>query len=452
MAGLTVTLLIPSSGCQAPERDRPGEQRLDAGLALPRPSTTVLRDALERFVEFAESRVADAAERIERETTDREVRRAALIWKLELLPDMQADLQDKEPLEMLLDSWALWVRLSQYLQAGEGQDLFGPQQPLAVAATAGILQAVEALAREHLPAKEQEAIVRRINVYAREHPIRGVFAHESVADFAQVEEGRNTIQRLLGAPLRAMGRVGEGLDPTLSLSRSVDRLTELMSDYPALVRWQAQLLLLEVERLGSVQTTVSSAQTLSQASDRLAGVAEDLPERLREETERLFADVDERQPELQKTLTELRATVQTVNEALTQAQETSAAVQSVLGELRGLRGPPATTRPGAQPASAPATSFDIKEYTRTAETLKAATTELRALVADIRGFLDDGTLDRRGADARALTNDLLDQTDSRLRHVIDHAFWRAVQFALLLLVVGGVYRIIGARFSRVAKK
>lgn len=442
-------LVAHIAGCRFAEHREPPPEPDGPEIKLSASVRQSLEDDLDDVLEFAEQAIVRITHQIESETDDRAIRRAALSWKLDLLADMQQEANTKEPLRALVDTWALAVRVAEYVQAGAGRDLFGKWQPQARAVAADVLREFERLGRAYLPAKSQPQIVRQIHAYARQHPIRGLFDHEAVRDFGEADEGRSLIQRLLAAPMRAVGTVGGGLDPTARLARAVDRFTELMQDYPALVRWQLQLALLDVDQMPSVTNVVTSLRQAAEAASAFNQTAAALPQRLRTESQQLLEDFDARQPELRHTLNEARDTIAAANDTLKQAQpvaesirttttelvragqawsETAAAVEATLDQLHKLK-PPREAEAGDAP------QFDIKDYTRTAEALRAATVELRALLSDLDRFAESPALDRTATRAHTIAGNVLTETDTRLRSVIDHAFWRALQLALLVVVV-----------------
>ena len=467
-------------------QDPEGTQRPQ--LQLVETSEMALADELRDFVEFAERRIVDVTSRIEDATADREVRRAALLWKLEVLAEMQTDLADKAPAQMLVDTWALWVRIAEYLRRGAGQNIFGRWQSDAVSAAGEILTAIEAVGRRHLSPERHAQLVRQIDAYAREHPIQGIFEHEMVKDFAEADEGRNLIQQWLGAPFRAVGQVGKGLDPTARLAQSVDRMTELLRDYPAMVRWQAQLLALDLERLTAVETVVASVQRFAETAAELQATAAGLPEQTRGELETLLETVDARQGALQQTVAETRDAIAAADAALARAdgvaerverisaaaveageawRRTAEAAQATVAAVQGLTGrgkagatggaanEGAAARPrgmaapsggdaGAASAEAPPGGFDIAAYTETAATLEAATVELRLLLADLEAFLTSETLAAGEQKTRAVADEVLAEAEGRLVGVVDHLFWRALQLVVIAVaVVGGVQVVVG---------
>ncbi len=456
------SILLLAGGCNLIDRRDCPPTAVTTDVTLEATKKGMLERDLWDVLEFAESRITQAANRVEAGTDDPAIRRAALAWKLELLVDAKHDLAAKDPLEMLVDLWALWVRVVRYLQQGEGQDLFGEFQPEAIAAASEILERIKQLARDYLPPEKHTAILRQVNTYARGHPMENVFEHETVPDFCKEESGHSAIRQLFGLPMKAVSTVGAELDPTTRLARAVDRFTALMSDYPAVVRWQLQLALLDIERLPTVERTLASVQQAADAASQFNETIAQLPERLRAESEQLLARADEGQAEVRGTLEEARRTVAAADEALARADEvtgrvretateltrtgeawaeTAGAVKETLQEIQAFgERRSASTRPSAaQREQAP---FDIRDYTKTATELRDATSELRRLLTDLDDFAaEDGPVARSTRRAEALTTDVLAQTELRLRDVVDHAFWRALQLALIVLVMAIVYRV-----------
>lgn len=427
-------------------------EQTSEGVRLSAADNRTLERELWQFIRFAEAAVSQTADRIEAEAEDPVIRRAALEWQLKLLVDMQRDLTEKEPLPMLLDLWALWVRVDDYLREGEGAELFGQWQSQAQETAGTVVREIRAVARRHIPADKQSEIVAKINAYAREHPIRAVFRHETARDFNQAEEGRSVLQRIFAAPFKAVGSVREGLDPTTRLARSVDRFTELMSDYPAIVRWQTQLLVLDLEQLEAVASVIRSLDEVAGAASRFSRAAESLPERMRQEAEALLADLDERQPELrstlataQETLAQAETVTQRVRETTSELtcagdawRETAVAVRAAVEQMQQF-GTGTNESDDASLTTQPA-DFDIREYTRTAEAIRTATAELRQLLDDLEQFAEGDSLRRSAAQADLLAGAVLENAEGRFAGVIDHTFWRAVQLVFVIAVVVSVVR------------
>jgi len=432
-------------------------------------AAAALREDLVQFIEHSEGDVMATANEIEAATQETEVRKAALLWKVNLIQRANEALIEREPIALLFDSWAFCAQQVEYLQQGDGRELFKDQQSLAVAAAARMRTGIEAIAREHVPADKLPDMIRKIESHARANPIRGVFAGDSVKSFSASDDGESLLTKIIGSPWRAFQAGQDALDPTTRLSESIDRFTLIMEDYPSLVRWQAQLLLLSTLDAPAIQSTVRGIESVSESSVRLATVAEELPTRVREEMQIALDDFVAYQPEIRKTLEDTRATVDGINEALERAASVGATIERSLAEVSRAGEVWETTaeavtvtikqlqqfqRPKNEGKSAPSApeaeesstrNFDINDYTRTAEATAITTEEIRALLAEFRLFFDGDALDKHVSRVDALTAAVIGQTAARADGVVDHITWRAVQICVLIFVLAIIYRLVVSR-------
>ena len=232
-----LVLLVPvlcQSSCRAPGRNANGSLVQDTTLQY-RVPIEELRSDLLAYARYFQSQVELASQEIEAGTDDRDTRKAVLRWKLQMAADVHEADTPLELIEVLLDTWALSLRITKYFTEGEGKALFGAEQPKAVATATRLQHRIESIAREHLPEDEYASASQRIEEYARENPFGGVFSEEIVEEG---KEPRGGFASWLSAPFRAVGKVGESLDPTSRLADSVDRFALFLQDYPAQVRVQ----------------------------------------------------------------------------------------------------------------------------------------------------------------------------------------------------------------------
>ncbi len=468
--------LTVQGGCKTPEPARDSPLVHTQGFL--QQDGEVLQGELAQFMEFAESEITSAADRIEAHSENRAVRRAALLWKIEIVPEFRETHDAEDPRALLVDNWALCVRMSRYLKHGDGKALFGGQQATAVDAARRVQERIESVAREHLPEQSLSTLRPQIETYAREHPIRGVFVHEEAEELS---DRRSVWSVVAGAPFWAAGKLRKALDPTQRLSLAVDRFIDLMEDYPSLVRWETQLLLLQIEESSATRSTLESLGKVSDSSVRLATTAEHLPQNLGEEARTLLDGIEAQQPELRETLREAQQTLILMNEVLAKAENVSATVErsireaSTSGEVwqrtvaevaqtlkQVQQGGRPDDRPGAEPplpaegpavgdrvAGAQSTSkpFDIDEYRLAMEAMTATAQELRGLLIETRAFLDGETPGEDQSPLGAVSAEVLGQTGDAAREIVDHATWRAAQILAALFVLGVVYCVVVQRYS-----
>lgn len=475
--GILIVSLAVHTGCASPKHPAAGTTLPEVRALRGAQVGDDLQEDLSQFLDFSESEISATTDQIEAGTQDVAVRKAALSWKVEFMKASAKRSSQKKSMALLVDAWAYCIRQTKYLQSGEGKNLFQDQQPSAVKTAIRIQDAAETVAHKYVAADDLPHVIGGLESYARDNPIRGVFVVEVSESFSAGREGKSLLGKILNAPL-ALTRGGrEALDPTSSLAQAVDRITELMADYPAMVRWQAQLLWLELERSPSFETTMKGIDSLSRNSDRLAATAESLPQQVREELRLALDDIDARQPELRKTLEQARETVDAANAALARAETVSAtversvegvtkageawrttaeAVSEVARQLGQFRKPGAADQSAASDATGPAAggagsaddtnkAFDITEYTQTAEALTKSTVELRDLLSEVRSFLAGDTLEQDLSRVVPLTKAALAQTITETRGIVDHLTWRAVQLCGLVFLLAIIYRFLAGR-------
>ncbi len=135
--GILVVLLAMHTGCASPNRQArrtalPEVRALQSGRV-----ENELKEELLQFVDYAESEIGAVADQIEAGTQDVEVKKAALLWKVEFTQATTKRSMQKKSMALLMDAWAALIRQTKYLQSGEGKNLFGDQQ------SSGIKAAVE---------------------------------------------------------------------------------------------------------------------------------------------------------------------------------------------------------------------------------------------------------------------------------------------------------------------
>lgn len=89
-----------------------------------------------------------SADEIISQSSDNEIKKQALLWKIYAIPAMIRSISINDPFAAGVDSWILSVQMLQYFEDGYGKDLFGEYQDIAITASKLIVSDVENLARE----------------------------------------------------------------------------------------------------------------------------------------------------------------------------------------------------------------------------------------------------------------------------------------------------------------
>ncbi len=438
-----------------------------------------LREKLDRFEDSFEANVRGAAEAMVQADGSRRIKRLALIWQMRLMPMLRNAMDQDNPLGGFLDTWTLCVRMRQYLAEGEGKNLFGPNQRIAVTAAQACEAEIEQVGALILSPQMFDRARERVHAMAKDFPLRGEFSGTEVRTSQQASEEDVVLRGVLElplAPFRWLGGVDATAQSIKEFTAVAARLTDVVQGLAADARLQIQLLLFDTEDLESVQSTVASLQKVSDSSERLAAVSEKLPGEIRRELTAMFDDIDARQPELRKTLGETRLLAEQLDpsgKSVAVAGEawasTARAIQDMVASFRQPRNgndarkaeptrrvesrQVTTSSSGATALDAvddgtlpPA--YDINDYRRTAEALTETAKELQKLTADIKEISTSDAISARLEELSTQVQGLFTESTSKANAVTDHAAWRGLQLILVAFALALVYRLITVRWGR----
>ncbi len=224
--------------------------------------------------------IEQAADSIRDATTDPDVRRNALLWKISAVPLVQEAALRADPVIAAADLYALTIQLSDYLTTGGGSHSFGAQQPIAVAAAAVAERTALALVQGNLKSghlsEQSAAYVRN---WAAEHPMSGPALRRA---------------SILSSDWKALGISDNSLTATVgsidrTLSNLTYRLSYLNETLAAQARWNAELAGGEAMRAPWVDSLVGAGTSTLRSVGMLA---DDLPALIAREREALMRDID----------------------------------------------------------------------------------------------------------------------------------------------------------------
>jgi hypothetical protein len=182
------------------------------------------------------------AEEIAAQTSDPVVRHNALVWKVNAIPAIQVAMYQPDPLVSYVEGWTLLVQMRQYFETGDGKDLFGDQQYLAIEALDDgerrIREGVEAL-REELGNANLEQFVYR---WADQNPLtndRFLRRSPTVAVAELLADGKEGGLSTLGS--------------MVEMAENAQQMALVLASYaPKQVMWQSELMIEDVLDTASV--------------------------------------------------------------------------------------------------------------------------------------------------------------------------------------------------------
>lgn len=230
---------------------------------LPRNDLNARLMTRELITVFAD-RVQLAAARIAVESTDPQVRVAALRWQLGAIGECRAAGMRQDPREALVDLWGLSLQQREFLTTGPGADLFGAGQGIAVEAAERFVDDVEKIARATMSPELLATMAAAASEYARRFPVSSLDFH------------REPILPLWFEAAGPEGRVATvGTSPEV-VQDVADRLRLLGEGIPATLAWRTELAL--VERQEEIEDLHALLTQLDRGLENISRLAETSPE------------------------------------------------------------------------------------------------------------------------------------------------------------------------------
>ncbi len=291
---MIVTIMLTLNGCFS----APKETALmkEAGVKVSIVEYKIrLREFGYRFAGIVEL----SADEIISKTSDDEIKKQALSWKIYAIPAMIRSIAINDPLAAGIDAWILSVQMLQYFKDGYGKDLFGKYQDIAITASKLITSDIENLAREIKGADDISKGQKIAEDWANENPIKNdkflrVSALDEVADIIGSEEYN------LGGTVE-------------SISISVDELKNqvtLYTDYlPKQIKWQIEYALMKCLAILPWRSMMQNFNTITQSTNRITKVVEDTPFLVEELQQSSLDNINYQRLSTLKALTEERIAV-----------------------------------------------------------------------------------------------------------------------------------------------
>ncbi len=378
-----------------------------------------LREALLQYASRFESTVIATADTVSAGTKDPVVQRRALRWKLGMTPAITEAAFQPEPEAAYVALLTLAISLNEYLTTGTGTEAFGEQQKLAADASAELVEAALEVGKRFLSEKELARVNGEVQAIVKAQPIRGEFVAEKVQSLVTASATSpifDWVTAIPMSPFRALQGVDAGAQAIHEFNETATQMARTVSAMPRLIRWNLQLLALDVAQQGSIEASLESFQSLARSAETLSQTAGSLPQTLQD----LLAEAE-------RSGRNLEPLAQSLERSATAVAEAGQAWGGLVAEL---------SKPPADPTK-PSRPFDIREWQQTAAQVSSAATELRGLLESA------GTL--AGSDAMAgplaeLTA-RVEQVETGSRALVDLAAWRVLQLLLAFFGLLFVYRI-----------
>jgi len=352
-------LLVPFSSCSLLKKVSFKSQTPSDGI-----DSAKLSASLRLVLDNAFAEVVGTASSIAANTTDRKIRENTLLWKIRAISSFQNISLESDPRAAFLTVWASAVQLRKYLTVGQGKDIFGPQQYLAIQTAEKIESDIVELGRQFFSQKWIDEASDDVDVIADSFTSRDPYA---AMDISAISDKKNDILRILSAPLGGLQGVADTPQAINRFTTSTQIFSKIIQDLPERSRWQLELLMLELESLPTVETMVQQMGELQKSIRQISDTAKTLPAETRAEIEKLLVSLEHAQPALQSTLTEFSSAISSAKGALVQADVTVLNIRKTVESLDSV----------------------VQQFAQAAQSWEKTASEVRAALADLNTPFDE---------------------------------------------------------------
>jgi len=270
-ASIALLIIVAGAGCKvtAPQQTIENTVHPSEDVAV---TDQQIRIRMRALVEPLSGAVIESADRIMSGTTNRAVRRAALVWKIEAVPALREALFRPNPFVATMDTWVLTLQMREYFASGPGREAIGDAAPIAVDTCRALSAEVERVAASMLLSGDASDVREFAEKWATEHPIRHSIASRE-STLSRVTE--REIQEAFSTQEMA-GNLLVTLD---DLNLRMGILSAQLFDQS---RWQAELFAMDQaadyqleKAMPMAETAVQSATDAVKVMEKLAPAVED---------------------------------------------------------------------------------------------------------------------------------------------------------------------------------
>jgi hypothetical protein len=432
------------------------------------PVRSGLSDDLQDFRGYADHTAGLAANDIAKAAVQEE-RSAALRWRAELRSQIREAVDNPNSIAALLDTWYVVQRVNNQLHAADSIKSFGASHARAVKASDAMLARIEEIARSYLPPDKFPQVRERLVQAAAADPLGPSFTSPPSRELSRNSSGAGLLD-ILGlplAPFAAGGSLQQGVDTFKDFNQVADRFTRVVQDLPEEFGLQMQLTFQDVADSPRGSQSLADFNTLAASSARFADAAEKLPQQLGVEFEKTMTSLEQKQPELRKTIDQVHQTVARFDDSLARGQaivaessgvtaqlatagraweQAANAVDSVVKRINdmGSENDGAAARPEGA-ADSGDSGWNPPQMESAAKALTIAATDVRAVLADIQTLMKSDQVDKAVGGVGVEARGAVDHASDRLRDLINYAVIRLAGLILLAFILMVIYRLTVGR-------
>jgi hypothetical protein len=398
-------------------------------------TVTQLQSELLRFADDYASSVANAADGAARNAGTREALGAALKWKLDQATAVYVSATGENPVWDALDVVVLAVVSRMVVEDAKTREEFGAAIAPLIETHRELEASAWTLVGQILGPEQRRQLEGLIVEWRAQNPRERSVGAIHFREFALTTEKGSRVNKLGTGSIFSLLRIDPfaGLDPaTVAIEQSRELAARTVAYFqraPTLLRWQAELLALQLAAQPDPQKLLADAGRASRSMEGIAKTAEGLPalvdEQRKAAIEQLLAGVAAERSAILQELDSREATIrgllgetrQTLEAGTAMSTSLDATIKSLDAFMRYVSPPESKTAPSGPPSK----PFNVLDYGKSA-------TEVGGMARDLTALL--GSVDKSvPAIARASQ-----EAGENLKRVVDRAFWRGLVLILALLV------------------
>ena len=294
-------------GCKSQEEVQVNESlSVDAGMIKNIDMET------DEFTEYVDDQIDSVSVEIIAATRNRTIQRSAVEMKKFFNKRLHKYENIEDPRKAFLNSWSLVYRFKNYVDNGDGKSLFGDQQPMLSKSLKNILFHFENIAKKHLSKKQLSRIQKDLKKYADEFPIKGYYQDTPEMKLSVF----TNFLSIPMAPFNAVSAINKGGESIENISKTVARFTDIAEDLPDEIRWQLQVLAVQLQQNDILKTNTDSFQKLAQTSEQLVQLVDKYPDKVSETVKKAAKD-------LETTIAQLNTLSKQIDSSMTKLQVSS---------------------------------------------------------------------------------------------------------------------------------
>ena len=279
---MVVTILLTFNGCFSARKDT--ALMRDVGIDV---SITEYKLKLREFGYRFAGIIELSVDEIISKTSDNEIKKQALLWKIFAIPAVIRSLSMNDPLAAGLDSWILSVQMVQYFEDGYGKDFFGEYQDIAINASRLIVNDVENLARGLKGTDDISRGQKITEDWTKNNPIKNnKFLRLSAMD---------SVASMIGSEDINLGSTAENI--AISIDELKNQVTLYTNYLPKQIKWQAEYELYNLLGDSLIDKSLNNIDRVVLSTERISKVIDESPELIKEIQLSTLAEMDKQRLE-----------------------------------------------------------------------------------------------------------------------------------------------------------